>query len=217
MSNILISPSILSADFSQLGRDISILENSSCDAIHIDVMDGTFVSNISFGADVQKSIRKYTTKTFDTHLMVDDAIRYIDDFVDAGSDIISVHVEAEKHIHATLQKIKSCGIKSGVAINPGTPLENIYPIMDMIDQVILMTVNPGFGGQKFLESQLEKISNLRKFINENNLEIDIEIDGGVNDVTGKLCVDAGANILVAGSFVFNDGIDKIENNINKLK
>lgn len=217
MKKILISPSILSADFSQLGRDISILDNSSCEYIHIDVMDGSFVSNISFGSDVQKSIRHLTNKVFDTHLMVNDSIRYIENFVDAGSNIISVHVEAEKHIHATLQKIKSCGVKSGVAINPGTPIETIFPIMDMVDQVIVMTVNPGFGGQAFISSQLDKISKLKRFITDNNLNVDIEIDGGINEKTGKLCVDAGANILVAGSFVFNNGIDNIENNIQKLK
>ena len=203
MKKIKISPSILSADFSQLGQEIKNLEDSGADMIHVDVMDGHFVPNITFGPAMCKAIRPHIKTVMDVHLMISPVDNYVEDFVNSGADIITAHVEATPHIHRTIQLIKSYGIKAGVALNPSTPVENIEYVLDIIDLVCVMTVNPGFGGQKFIDSQVEKVSKLRSMIGE--LPIHIEIDGGITPTTAPLVAKAGADVLVAGSGVFSGG------------
>lgn len=197
-----IAPSILSADFSKLGEEVTSIVEMGADYIHIDMMDGQFVPNISFGPMVMKAIRPLTDATFDAHLMIDHPERYIDAVVDAGADIITVHVEATEHIHRVIQQIKAAGKKAGVVVNPGTPIEAVLPVIDLVDLVLVMTVNPGFGGQSFIESQLEKVTKLAQWRKEKYLNYEIEIDGGVNAQTAKLCREAGADVLVAGSYIF---------------
>jgi ribulose-phosphate 3-epimerase len=198
-----IAPSILSADFSKLGDEIKDVEQGGADYIHVDVMDGHFVPNITIGPLVVESIRPITNLPLDVHLMIDNPDLYISEFVKAGADIISVHVEACRHLHRTIQLIKSHGIKAGVVLNPATPIETIKHIIKEVDLILFMTVNPGFGGQKFIHSVLPKIEEVSKITKELGLTIEIEVDGGVNEETSKLCIEAGANLLVAGSAVFN--------------
>lgn len=199
---IKIAPSILAADFSKLGEEVMEVEKAGADWIHIDVMDGHFVPNISFGAVVMDAIRPLTKLPFDVHLMIENADRYIEDFAKAGADYITLHVEASPHLHRSIQLIRSFGVKPGVVLNPHTPVESILPILEDIDLVLFMTVNPGFGGQKFISSVLPKVEQLSKIIKEKGLDIDIEIDGGINEETIADCVKAGANVFVAGSAIY---------------
>lgn len=199
---IKVAPSILSADFANLGAEVQRVDQAGADYIHIDVMDGTFVPNITLGSPVVKALRKVTKKPFDVHLMVEHPETQIDAFADAGADLISFHIEAVRHSHRLVQQIKAHGIKAAAVLNPGTSLASIEEILGDLDMVLLMTVNPGFGGQKFIASQLEKIHMLRHTIDEMNFNCDIEVDGGINPVTSKQVREAGANVLVAGSAVY---------------
>ncbi|MCM3736168.1 ribulose-phosphate 3-epimerase [Bacillus cytotoxicus] len=201
---IKIAPSILSADFSRLGEEIKDVEKGGADYIHVDVMDGHFVPNITIGPLIVEAIRPITSLPLDVHLMIENPDQYIETFAKAGADIITVHVEACPHLHRTIQLIKSQGIKAGVVLNPHTPVSMIEHVLEDIDMVLLMTVNPGFGGQKFIHSVLPKVKQVADMIRDRNLQVEIEIDGGVNTETAKLCVEAGANVLVAGSAVYNE-------------
>ncbi|MBP6102340.1 MAG: ribulose-phosphate 3-epimerase [Leptotrichiaceae bacterium] len=204
---IIIAPSLLAADFSILKEEITNIENAGAEYLHLDVMDGNFVPNISFGPVVIKSLRAHSNLIFDVHLMIENPDKYVADFVDAGADIICVHVESTKHLNRTIQLIKSYKKKVGVALNPSTSLDTIKYDLDNIDMVLIMTVNPGFGGQKFIPQMLQKIKELRKIAPN----IDIQVDGGINDEISKLVIEAGANVLVAGSYVFNGNYkDKID-------
>ncbi|MBI6875051.1 ribulose-phosphate 3-epimerase [Clostridium aciditolerans] len=210
-----IAPSILSADFSKLGEDIKSLEKYGADFIHIDVMDGMFVPNISFGIPIMKGIRKITNLTFDVHLMIEEPARYVEDFVKAGADIITVHYEADRHIDRTINYIKGFGVKAAVALNPATPVESIKHLIPNLDMVLIMSVNPGFGGQKYINYCSEKIKEVKELSNKYNKNLMIQVDGGIGKGNIKEVVDCGANVIVAGSAVFKDG--KIEENIKDLK
>jgi ribulose-phosphate 3-epimerase len=198
-----IAPSILSADFSKLGEEIKDVEKGGADYIHVDVMDGHFVPNITIGSLIVEAIKPVTSLPLDVHLMIENPDTYIEDFAKAGASIITVHQEASPHLHRTIQLIKANGAKAGVVINPATPVEMIKPILSEIDLVLIMTVNPGFGGQSFIHETVKKIEQVSAWRNELNLGYEIEVDGGVNPETAKLCTDAGADVLVAGSAVFN--------------
>ncbi|MEH7388505.1 ribulose-phosphate 3-epimerase [Bacillus sp. JJ1521] len=200
---IKIAPSILSADFAKLGEEIKDVENGGADYIHVDVMDGHFVPNITIGPLIVEAIRPITKLPLDVHLMIENPDQYIPSFAQAGADFLTVHVEACPHLHRTIQLIKSHGVKAGVVLNPATPVDTIKHVIEDIDLVLLMTVNPGFGGQKFIHSVLPKIEEVAKMVKEKNLNVEIEVDGGVNQETARLCVDAGANVLVAGSAIYN--------------
>ena len=201
--SIIISPSILGGSFANMQNTIKLIDQSKAEYIHFDVMDGDFVPNLTFGPQFILNVRQYAKKTFDVHLMINRVGKFLDDYIKAGSDIITFHLEIEENINELISKIKINNIKCGIAIKPATPWEDLKPYLNDIDQIIIMTVEPGFGGQKFMDDQLLKINQLRKYISDNKLHVDLEVDGGVNYETGKKCVAAGANILVAGSFLFN--------------
>lgn len=198
-----IAPSILSADFSKLGEEIKDVEMGGADLIHVDVMDGHFVPNITIGPLIVEAIRPVTKLPLDVHLMIENPDQYIEAFAKAGADYLTVHVEACKHLHRTISYIKSLGVKAGVVLNPATPVEMIQHIIEDVDMVLFMTVNPGFGGQAFIPSVLEKVTQLKEMAEAKNHHLEIEVDGGVNEETAKLCIQAGATVLVAGSAVYN--------------
>ena len=221
----ILSPSILSADFKKLGEELETIDKAGAEYVHVDVMDGLFVKSISFGMPVIKSIRKEsrmviksarsaTDKVFDVHLMIEEPIRYIEDFVKAGADIITVHVEACKDVVATLEKIKECGVKAAITLNPPTPVSAIEPYLDKVDMVLVMSVNPGFGGQKFIPESLDKVKEIRSLLDAKGLDTDIEIDGGVNAGNLASVLEAGANVIVAGSAIFSGDV---ADNVKKFK
>lgn len=210
-----IAPSILSADFSNLQRDIELVEKGGADYIHVDVMDGQFVPNITFGPNIVQAIRPITKLPLDVHLMIVDPEKYIPAFAKAGADIITVHVEATPHIHRALQMMKDLGVKSGVVINPGTPIKMIKHVLPIADQVLVMTVNPGFGGQSFIEETVEKIAELSELREQNNWHYSIEVDGGIVPETAQICQKAGADVFVAGSYIYNS--EDPVGQINQLK
>ena len=217
MKNIQISPSILSADFSQLGAEIKKLEEGGADMIHIDVMDGHFVPNLTIGPPVIKTLRKYCSLKFDVHLMISPVHKYIEAYADAGADIITIHPEATDNLEASILKIKKLNKKVGVSLNPESKIDLILDFLNKIDLVLIMSVNPGFGGQKFMPKVLDKIKELKKIQTEKNIDFDIEIDGGINFDNCKSAIDAGANILVSGTTIFKSNDGDIKKNINLLK
>ena len=200
--SITISPSILGGSFSNMQETVKLIDQSKAEYIHFDVMDGDFVPNLTFGPQFISNVRQYSKKIFDVHLMINRVGKFLDDYIKAGSDIITFHLEIDENKKELISKIKKNNIKCGIAIKPATPWEDLKPYLNEIDQIIIMTVEPGFGGQKFMEDQLLKIDQLKDYISQNQLHVDLEVDGGVNYETGKKCIDAGANILVAGSFLF---------------
>ena len=217
MKKIQISPSILSADFSQLGNEIKRLEDGGADMIHVDVMDGHFVPNLTMGPPIIKALRKYTKLPFDVHLMISPVHKYIKDYADAGADIITIHPEATEDLKKSIQYIKKLNKKVGVSLNPETKIDLINNLLSEIDLVLIMSVNPGFGGQKFMPEVLDKIKKLKVIKDQKNLKFDIEIDGGINFDNNKLAIEAGANILVSGTTIFKNNNGNIKKNIDLLK
>ena len=217
MPDPLISPSILSADFARLGEEVRAIDEAGADWIHVDVMDGHYVPNLTIGPMVVKALRSHSTKPFDVHLMVSPVDNWLEAFAEAGADIITVHPEAGPHIHRTVQAIKALGKQAGVSLNPGTPAKMLDYLIDEVDLVLVMSVNPGFGGQSFIASQLKKIEAVRKMIDKSGREIRLEVDGGVNLETARQCVEAGADVLVAGSATFKGGPGSYAANIAALK
>jgi len=217
MSLIKISPSILSADFSKLGNEIQDLEKAGADLIHIDVMDGHFVPNITIGPDVISKLRKYTNLPFDVHLMISPVHNFIKDFADAGADIITIHPEATNDLISSIEKIKSYNKKVGISLNPETSVDKVFSILNLIDLVLIMSVNPGFGGQKFIKETLNKVKLIRKEIDLKKLKTEIEIDGGINFENAKIAIEAGVNILVSGTTIFKENSGNLKKNIQTLK
>ena len=217
MAGPLISPSILSADFAKLGEEVHAIDEAGADWIHIDVMDGHFVPNLTIGPGVVKAIRPYTAKPFDVHLMISPVDSFLDAFAEAGADIITVHPEAGPHLHRTIQHIKSLGKKAGVSLNPATPAKMLDYVLEEVDLVLVMSVNPGFGGQKFIASQLRKIESIANMVAKKELVVDIEVDGGIDAATAPQAIDAGATVLVAGTAAFRGGPSQYAANIAALR
>ena len=214
--SIILAPSILGGPFSNMEKIIKDFDQSDANYIHLDVMDGDFVPNLTFGPKFISDIRKYTNKTFDVHLMINRVDKFLQDYIDAGSDIITFHIEIDEDIERNLQYIKSKGLKSGLAIKPNTDWNTITPFIDLIDQALVMTVEPGFGGQSFMNNQLLKVEEIKKLSQEKKLTLDIGVDGGVDSITGPLCINAGANVLIAGSYLFKqENLINATNELNK--
>ncbi|MEO7564048.1 MAG: ribulose-phosphate 3-epimerase [Sphingomicrobium sp.] len=217
MAPLLISPSILSADFARLGEEVRAIDEAGADWIHIDVMDGHFVPNLTIGPGVVKALRPHSAKPFDVHLMISPVDHFLDAFAEAGADIITVHPEAGPHLHRSIQRIKGLGKKAGVSLNPATPAKMLDYVLEEIDLVLVMSVNPGFGGQKFIAGQLRKIEAVAKQIAKHDLDIRLEVDGGIDPATARQAIDAGANVLVAGTAAFKGGPSQYEANIRALR